>query len=217
MFAADKRQAFSFHENRKNQFIIFVNTLAFKDFLFHVIYASWKRSFFSWKIFYVENNFPVCGYCGVWKLQIFSKLHCLWVCRTFTVACTEFENFKVPHAWVWSLHCGTYRLWTFSKLLCVWVSKHFENFKAFQCWSLWQSVLWDVKTLKCKFSNVGDIVVTVMWYVQTLKLFSFLVWGLCVVACKHVENFKVPYVCGSISYWTDWWLFSKTTYRDFSL
>ena len=83
---------------------------------------------------------------------------------------------------------------------CVVVCKDFENFKAFQCWSLWQSVLWDVKTLKCKFSNVGDIVVTVMWYVQTLKLFSFLVWGLCVVACKHVENFKVPCVCGSISY-----------------
>ena len=36
--------------------------------------------------------------------------------------------------------------------------------------------------------------VIVMWCVQTLKYFSFLVWRLCAVVCKHVENFKVPCV-----------------------
>ena len=70
-------------------------------------------------------------------------------------------------------------------------------------------MLWCVKTLKISnLPNVGfcavgcndfemykvpqcrDIVVFVMWYVQTLKFFSFAVWRLCVVVCKHVGDFS---------------------------
>ena len=57
--------------------------------------------------------------------------------------------------------------------LCAVGCKDFKMFKVPQCW---------------------DIVVIVMWYVQTLKILSLLVWGLCVVVRKHVEIFKVPCV-----------------------
>ena len=79
----------------------------------------------------------------------------------------------------------------FPKGFCAVGCKDFEIFKVPQCW---------------------DIVVIVLWYVQTLK---FLLSGLGTLWCKNTLKISKFPVCGSHTEKVDY--FWKKSYRDFSL